>query len=161
MNAPMLIIRDLTASDLDAVSVLAQDLVQLHHRWDSARFFTTPDVAQGYHRFFRSQIGVEGVLLLTAEVDGQVAGYLYGTHEKERDWKRLLEPHGAIHDVLVAETFRQHGVAKALLTEAAHRFRQWGAHRVVLSSAAQNAEGQALFRKLGFRATMVEMTLEL
>ena len=30
------------------------------------RFFTTPDVAKGYRRYFASQLGEEGVLLLTA-----------------------------------------------------------------------------------------------
>ena len=32
---------------------------------------------------------------------------------------------------------------------------------VVLYSAASNVEGQALFKRLGYRPTMVEMTLDL
>ena len=44
---------------------------------------------------------------------------------------------------------------------AKERFKQLGAKQVVLYSAASNTEGQALFRKLGYRPTMVEMTLDL
>lgn len=60
----MMVIRDMTAADLDAVSLLAEQLVMLHHSWDTTRFFTTPDVAKGYRRYFQSQLTEEGVLLL-------------------------------------------------------------------------------------------------
>jgi hypothetical protein len=35
-----------------------------------------------------------------------------------------------------------------------------GAPRIVLHTAASNADAQALFARLGFRRTMVEMTRE-
>lgn len=156
----MTVIRDMTPADLDAVSLLAEQLVLLHHAWDTTRFFTTPDVAKGYRRYFQSQLGEAGVLLLTAEVDGLVAGYLFGTLEA-RDWAKLLDAHGAVHDVFVAAAHRRHGVAQALMNEAKARFRRLGAGQVVLYSAASNEQGQALFRQLGYRPTMVEMTLDL
>lgn len=159
-SAMTLIIRDMTLGDLDEVSRLAEELVLLHHSWDRTRFFTTPDVARGYHRFFASQLGNAGVLLLTASVDGKIAGYLYGTVEG-RDWAKLLDGHGAVHDVFVSASFRRQGVAQALVGEACARFKKEGAPRVVLYSATSNPEGQALFRELGFRTTMVELTLDL
>ena len=156
----MTVIRDMTEGDLDAVSLLAEQLVLLHHSWDTTRFFTTPDVAKGYRRYFASQLGEESVLLLTAEVDGAVAGYLFGTVEP-RDWAKLLDAHGAVHDIFVASTHRRLGVAQALMTEAKARFATLGARQVVLYSAASNVEGQTLFKRLGYRPTMVEMTLDL
>lgn len=156
----MMVIRDMTPGDLDPVSLLAEQLVLLHHSWDKTRFFTTPDVAKGYRRFFQSQLGEEGVLLLTAEVDGAVAGYLFGTLES-RDWAKLLDAHGAVHDVFVSGAHRKLGVAQALMNEARTRFAKLGAKQVVLYSAASNVEGQALFRKLGYRPTMIEMTIDL
>lgn len=98
-------VREMTAGDLQAVSRLAEQLVQLHHGWDATRFFITPDVASGYRHFFASQLGRDGVVLLTAEVVGALAGYLY--------------------------------------------------------AAAGNPQAQALFRRLGYRPSMVEMTLDL
>ena len=157
---PETTIRTMTEADLEPASRLAAQLVALHHRWDAARFFTTPDVEGGYQRFFRSQLGQPGVLLLVAEREGAVVGYLYGSREG-RDWARLLDPHGAIHDLFVDPGARHRGVARALLDEAAAHFRREGLLQVVLSSASSNVEGQALFRKLGYRPTMVEMTLDL
>lgn len=153
-------VRDMTLDDLDEVALLAEQLVLLHHSWDRTRFFTTPEIARGYHRFFQSQLGNAGVLLLTAVCDGKVAGYLYGTLEG-RDWAKLLDAHGAVHDVFVSPAFRRRGVARALLDQAARRFASEGAQRVVLYSASSNSEGQALFRQLGYRPTMVEVTLDL
>ena len=150
----------MTTADLEPVSLLAEQLVLLHHSWDTTRFFTTPDVAKGYRRYFHSQLGVEGVLLLTAEVNGEIAGYLFGTLE-ERDWAKLLDAHGAVHDIFVSSTHRRHGVAQALMSEAKTRFHALGAKQVVLYSAASNTEGQTLFKRLGYRPTMVEMTLDL
>jgi ribosomal protein S18 acetylase RimI-like enzyme len=156
----MTLIRDMTEADLDASSKLAEALVLLHHSWDRTRFFTQPDIAKGYRWWFNSQLGKEGVLLLVAEVDGAIAGYVYGTLE-ERDWAKLLDAHGAVHDVHVAEAHRRQGVAQALMTEAAKRFASMGAKQVVLYSASANVQGQTLFKKLGFRPTMVEMTMDL
>ena len=156
----MTVIRDMKAGDLDAVSLLAEQLVLLHHSWDTTRFFTTPDIAKGYHRYFASQLHEKSTVLLTAEVEGVVAGYLFGTLES-RDWAKLLDAHGAVHDIFVASTHRRQGVAQALMAEAKARFAKLGAKQVVLYSAASNLEGQTLFKRLGYRPTMVEMTLDL
>ena len=43
---------------------------------------------------------------------------------------------------------------------SAEKLKALGVPRVVLMSAAANAEAQKLFEKLGFRRTMVEMTRE-
>lgn len=156
----MTVIRDMTEADLGQVSALAEQLVTMHHGWDSTRFFTTSDVAQGYRRFFEQQLRVPTVVLLTAETDGALGGYLYGTLER-RDWAKLLDAHGAIHDVFVAKTHRRQGLGHALLNGARARFTALGAQQLVLYSASSNLEGQALFRQLGYRPTMVEMTLDL
>jgi ribosomal protein S18 acetylase RimI-like enzyme len=156
----MVHVRDMTSEDLGAVGDLAAQLVALHHGWDTTRFFTTPDVAEGYRRFFASQLGTSGVLLLTAEVDGAVVGYLYGSAEG-RDWAKLLDAHGAVHDVFVDARKRGTGTGRALMREASARFKALGLKQVVLYAASGNTRGQALFRQLGFRPTMVEMTLDL
>ena len=48
-----------------------------------------------------------------------------------------------------------------LMNEARVRLQQKGAKQLVLYSASANAQGQALFRALGYRPTMVEMTMDL
>lgn len=147
-------------ADLDAVSLLAAELVRLHHRWDAKRFFVSQNLESGYRWWLGTQLARDDTLLLVAEVDGEIAGYFYGSLE-ERDWALLLDEHAAVHDIFVHQRFRRGGVARALMTEAIRLFQVRGAKRVVLGTAKQNAEGQALFESLGFRPTMIEMTRDL
>lgn len=150
----------MTEADVAPAAVLAAQLVRQHHAFDARRFFVTPDVEDGYRWFFGTQLEEKNVVLLVAELDGALAGYVYGTVEG-RDWALLLDKHGAVHDVFVDARFRRRGVAKALMEAALVALKAKGAPQVVLYSAAPNAEAQALFERLGFRRTMVEMTKEL
>jgi ribosomal protein S18 acetylase RimI-like enzyme len=143
--------------DLDRVSVLAAELVRLHHRWDSRRFFLAENLESGYRWWLGSQLERDDTLLIVAEEEGAIAGYLYASLE-ERDWALLLEEHAAIHDIFVDARFRRRGVAKALMLEGIRLLEARGARRVVLGTATQNEAGQALFASLGFRPTMIEMT---
>jgi ribosomal protein S18 acetylase RimI-like enzyme len=151
-----LIIREMRAEDLDATSRLAAMLVRQHHAFDAKRFMLIEPVEHGYRWFLGTQLGEPDVLLLVAEVDGAIAGYLYGAVE-ERDWAMLLDAHGAIHDLFVDEAFRGLGVGHGLLTEGLRRLDE-RAPRVVLYSASANVAAQRLFARVGFRNTMVEMT---
>lgn len=150
-------VRNMTKADLPRVGELAGALVRLHHSWDARRFFLEEGVEQGYQWWFSKQLGQEGVVLQVAEVGGAIAGYVYGSLE-ERDWAMLLDAHGAIHDVYVDATFRRAGVAKALMLSAIAALEGHGADQVVLSTSTSNPQAQALFRSLGFRDTMIEMT---
>jgi ribosomal protein S18 acetylase RimI-like enzyme len=71
---------------------------------------------------------------------------------------QLLDQHGAIHDVLVAAKVRRAGVGKRLLRALIETLESAGAPRIVLYTMVDNHGAQALFRSLGFRATMLEMT---
>lgn len=150
-------VRMMREADLEIVGALAGGLVRLHHQYDPDRFFLPPDVEDGYRWWFKKQLPLEEVVLAVAEVGGQLAGYVYGALG-ERDWNLLLDRHGAIHDVFVEPAFRRRGVAKQLMTFAIGELEARGAPRIVLASAFPNREAQALFRSLGFRETMVELT---
>jgi ribosomal protein S18 acetylase RimI-like enzyme len=154
------IVRAIAEADLPRVSALAEKLVRLHHAFDGERFFVPERVAEGYAWWFRKELARDEVVLLAAELEGRVVGYVYARLE-ERDWNMLLDAAGAIHDIWVEPEARGHGVARALLEAAVGALRAKGAPRVVLHAAAKNTEAQALFEGLGFRRTMVEMTLEL
>lgn len=47
-----------------------------------------------------------------------------------------------------------------LAAELIRLHHHWGAQRVGLNTAPQNADGQALFRSMGFRVTLMEMMHE-
>ena len=151
--------RAMRKADLGPVSKLAGQLVRQHHAFDARRFFVPDDPEEGYRWWFTKQLTAKGTVLLVALVDDEIAGYLYGSVEG-RDWNMLLDAHGAIHDIFVDSRFRRRGVAKALMQAGIEALRAKGGEQIVLSSAAPNVEAQALFESLGFRRTMIEMTLD-
>ena len=116
----------------------------------------------GYSRFLQHQLKDDDVVVFVAESrdTAEAIGYVYAGLEPA-SWKELREAAGFIHDVAVDLAARRSGVATALLEAAIDWLRSKGAPRVVLWTAERNEEAQRLFARIGFRRTMVEMTLEL
>jgi ribosomal protein S18 acetylase RimI-like enzyme len=155
-----LTVRPAAATDMPAVARLAARLVRQHHAWDPQRFLCMEPVEPGYARWLTHELDDPDAVIVVAERADRVIGYAYGRLE-ERDWNALLDAHGGLHDVLVEEAARGAGVGAALVEAVCARLCALGAPRVVLMSAAPNVAAQRLFARLGFRATMVEMTREL
>lgn len=162
MDATPLTVRDATPADLPRLGDLAESLVRLHHGFDAQRFFLAEGVAKGYRRWFAQELANADAVILVATdgADGEVLGYLYGRIEA-RDWNQLLDRHAALHDILVDPAARRRHGAEALLEAFVARLKSREVPRVVLHTAVQNTQAQALFAKLGFRPTMIEMTREL
>jgi len=89
----------------------------------------------------------------------RVAGYVFAAIEAE-SWKDLRHEAGVVHDLVVDESHRRAGIGEALLRSAIDWFAARGITRVMLGTAPQNQTAQRLFRRVGFRATMIEMTLD-
>lgn len=150
-------IRRATSSDIEPVAALAGELVRQHHGVDPGRFFLPEQVEQGYAWWLRRELQRDAAVLLVAEGAGGVVGYCYGAME-ERDFKALLDAHGAIHDVFVHESARRAGVGLRLVEAMLAELTARGAPRVVLSTMVSNEAAQRVFARCGFRPTMLEMT---
>lgn len=154
-------IRRAERPDLPAVGRLGAMLMRTHYDFDPQRFLAPGDSAEsGYGRFLGSVMGSPDGCVLLADVDGAIAGYVYVALEP-LSWKELRGPAGFIHDIAVTEGARRGGIARQLLAAAIDWLREHNAPRVILWTAASNDAAQNLFRELGFRDTMLEMTLEL
>ena len=154
-------IRKATKADLPALGRLGALLLRTHYQFDSKRFMAPGgDPEAGYAWFLGTQLAEPDVVVLVAERQGDVVGYVYAGLEPQ-SWKELREACGFIHDVVVDERGRRTGVATALIEAAAGWLRDHGAPRVMLWTAEQNDGAQRLFEHLGFRRTMVEMAREL
>jgi ribosomal protein S18 acetylase RimI-like enzyme len=153
------IIRPAVRADLAAVSRLAAKLVRYHYALDPQRYLLAEPLEEGYEHFLAGELRDKRAVVLVATLDDAVVAYAYGRMEP-RNWNDLLEACGKLHDVYVDESARRHGIGAKIVREMCKRLEALGAPRVLLLSAWQNTEGQALFEKLGFRRTMVEMTRE-
>lgn len=154
-------VRRATEADLPALGRLGALLLRTHYQFDSKRFMapgSNPD--EGYAWFLGTQLRDKDVVVLVAEKQAAVVGYVYAGLEPQ-SWKELREACGFIHDVVVDERGRRGGVATALIEAAAAWLREQGAPRVILWTAQPNEAAQRLFERVGFRRTMVEMTREL
>jgi ribosomal protein S18 acetylase RimI-like enzyme len=152
-----LLIRPAREVDLPRVAELAAQLVRMHHDADPSRFLLVDRVEEGYAWWLARELARSQAVVLVASEDERIVGYAYGTLE-DRDWNLLLDAHGAIHDVLVTEEVRRRGVGRKLVEALLLALEKLGAPRVVLSTMVQNEAAQRLFRQIGFRPTMLEMT---
>lgn len=154
-------IRPAVKSDVPALGKLGAVMVRTHYDFDPLRFIPeSPGTETGYGRFLGSQVGKQDVVLLVADLDDQVVGYVYAGLE-DYDYMALRGPAGALYDIVVDPAHRQSGVGRALLDAVLTELKKLGAPRVLLSTAEQNVAAQTLFAHAGFRRTMIEMTREL
>jgi ribosomal protein S18 acetylase RimI-like enzyme len=159
-NPGQIRIRAATASDREALGRYGASLVRQHHAADPKRFIHVEHPEEGYGRFLVSQIQNPDSLVMVAEHAGAVVGYVFATVEST-NWMELRGPSGIVHDVYVDEAARRLGAGRELLRAAITWVRSKGHKQVVLLTKTRNEHAQRLFASLGFRPTMVEMTLDL
>jgi GNAT superfamily N-acetyltransferase len=156
----MFTIRPAQRSDEAALGRYGAALMRQHHQADPRRFLLTERPEVGYGRFLLSELDDPDALVLVAESEGEVLGYLYAGLEGT-SWKNLRGPCAYLHDVYVDERLRREGAGRSLVRAAIEWARSKGAPQVVLTTLVANEPAHRLFTGLGFRRTMVEMALSL
>jgi phosphinothricin acetyltransferase len=87
-----------------------------------------------------------GLPILTAEIDGRVAGYAsYGPFRPKSGYRHTVE-----NSVYVADGFHRRGVATALMAELIERARRGDVHAIVAGIESSNTTSIALHAKFGF-----------
>jgi GNAT superfamily N-acetyltransferase len=153
-------IRPAAADDWPRIGELAELLVRAHFAFDPMRFIH-PSALEGhdYTRRVREEIDRGHAMVAVAELHGRIAGYVFAGVEPE-SWKELRREAGYVHDLVVDDAHRRAGVGRALIASAVDWFNARGITRIMLWTAPQNAGAQRLFHRVGFRQTMIEMTLD-
>jgi GNAT superfamily N-acetyltransferase len=161
MSDAALLVRPATRADLPVLGRLGAHLMRVHYAFDQRRFVApTGNPEAGYAQFLGTQLDADDATVLVAERGGAVVGYAYAGIEPF-SWKELRDEAGFVHDIVVEEAERRTGVAAALMDAAIAWVRTQGVRSVMLWTAAPNDGAQRLFERLGFRRTMIEMTLDL
>jgi ribosomal protein S18 acetylase RimI-like enzyme len=155
----MITVRSATSSDQEALGRFGGALLRQHHAADPKRFIHVESPEPGYGRFLVSQIGSPTRMVMVAEHSGAVVGYVFADVEGT-NWMELRGPCGVVHDIYVDESARRLGAGRALMSAAIAWIRSRGRSQVVLLTKTRNEHAQRLFAALGFRPTMIEMTLD-
>jgi len=153
-------IRPAAPTDQAALGHMGAALMRQHHAADPTRFILADRPEEGYGRFLVSQFADPDCLVLVAVDSNEVVGYVFARVE-DTSWRDLRGPCGFIHDLYVDERARRQGTGRALMRAAIDWIGSRGRSQVVLSSKSGNHSAQQLFAALGFRQTMIEMTLDL
>lgn len=140
-----------TLDDLDALAVL----------FDAYRVFygksSDPDTARD---FLRERLSHDQSVIFIArdDADGAALGFVqlypsFSSVSARRIW--------ILNDLYVAASARKRGVARALMETARQHAIQTSALRLVLQTAADNANAQALYKSLGYvrQSDMYEYSL--
>jgi len=155
----MITIRPAVAADEQRLGRYGAALMRQHHASDERRFIQVEHPEAGYGRFLVSRIGTNDTQVLVADRDGEVVGYVF-VQVEGTDWMMLRGPCAIVEDVYVDEAARGQGAGRALMRAAIDWAATQGRTQVVLMTKTRNEHAQALFANLGFRSTMVEMTLD-
>lgn len=87
------------------------------------------------------EIQSNGVVFVTAEVNGEYAGHLSG---------RIVEDECDVSNIVVDERFRRMGVAQALFGLFFESVRGMGAWDIYLTVRVNNTPAVSLYQKIGF-----------
>jgi ribosomal protein S18 acetylase RimI-like enzyme len=148
-------------ADGAALGRLGAMLVEEHYEFDPQRFIAPlPRLVERYGDFLVSQSNRAEMIVLVAEREGAVVGYVFGGMEGN-DYMALRGAAGVLYDLVVDPDHRRQGIGTALLDAALADLTKLGAPRVVLFTAEKNHGAQAMFARARFRRTMIEMTREL
>ena len=155
----MITIRPATESDEQTLGRFGGALMRQHHTADPRRFIQVEHPEAGYGRFLVSQISNPNSLVMVAEHAATVVGYIFADVEST-NWMELRGPCGVVQDIYVDEGARHLGAGRELMRAAIQWVFSKGRKQVVLLTKTRNEHAQHLFTALGFRPTMVEMTLD-
>ena len=145
--------------DASVIAKLALRLFAQHREYDAERFADLGSI-EGAERYYGSRTTAREAIVFVAEAGGEVIGFAYAEFE-EINYAELLMSAVWVHDLFVEEAARGTGTGTALIEAVGEAGKKAGADKLVLTAAAKNESARRFFKELGFRETMVEMTLGL
>ena len=160
MTATSIQIRRAEVKDLAILARFGLALARLHATFDERRFLVPAEGEGRFLRFFEAELAREDAVLLIAELGAAPVGYAFVRLEAE-SLEDLRGPGAFLHDIYVAPEVGERGVGRRLVEAAFEAARSLGSSSLSLGVSPRNARARALFDRMGFRATMVEMRAEL
>lgn len=153
-------IRQAGTGDLAILAEFGLALGQAHVAFDSRRFLVPEGGAQTWRGFFRSELAKPETVFLLAEEETAPVGYAFIRLEPA-SLEALCGASAWLHDVYVDPRHRGRGVGRQLVDAAIEAARRLGSTSLMLGVSPSNTLARQFYERLGMRATMLEMRLEL
>lgn len=154
-------IREFLPSDIEVVVRLVSEM-QEYERAIDGRLLPGSEMAIPYTAEMRDLCAREDGVILLAEVDGEVAGFVAVRAAVPSE--ELDHPPGTyalISDLSVSAAFRGRGVGRALLEAAERHAQRRGAVDLRIAVLAANSVANGLYRSAGFSPYLVVLTKDL
>jgi|ERR1041385_820145 GNAT superfamily N-acetyltransferase len=148
-------IRRAGSQDLPTLAKFGRALANLHATFDEQRF-VAPDEA-ALRQFFEGELARKDAVIVIAEVDSAPIGYAFVRLEPA-SIEALMDPSAWLHDIYIIPEARARGAGRRLVEAAFDAARSVGSKTLMLGVSPRNASGRALFERMGFRPTMIEMS---
>jgi len=118
------------------------------------------DAERRFHRWIGMVIQDPRAMLLVAEDQGQIVGFLYATIEDELP---IYQPEefALVHEWWVESAFRGRGAGEALIERAAAELAHAGVRQLRVRAAAGDEEARAVLHRCGFRTGACELVKQL
>ena len=146
-----ILIRKATKKDLSQVRTFQGQLDKARQKlWKKSRAFhdrTKPS------RLI-TKISARGILLV-AENDHQLVGFVYGEISKRPNHK--LAKLGDVEELFVLADFRQRGVSIKLMKALIKEFKKKGCDHIITHTDSENEPAQALYKTIGMAPVTVEL----
>jgi len=162
-------IRSANQSDIPGILSVIAKVCALHQTWDSAKYGFLPQPERSYEKWLSNLLNNSQDLCLVAEESNQLVAFLIATVEREIPIY-TLENYAFVHDLWVEPEFRHAGIARQIVErtitplgncKATAHFTQLGIPQIRLDTAMANAAARKLFENCGFRASTIELLIEL
>jgi GNAT superfamily N-acetyltransferase len=158
-NTPITI-RRADVNDVTTLARFAVELANLHVSFDRRRFVAPEGGEAAFTSFFKGELARPEAVLLIAEIANAAIGYAFVRMEP-RSFEDLRGSGAWLQDIFVAPDARSHGAGRRLVEAALEAARSLGSTSLMLDVSPRNAKGRSLFDSVGFRATMIEMRIEI
>jgi ribosomal protein S18 acetylase RimI-like enzyme len=146
--------------DFPTVMPMLRQHLALHERWDPRRYALRPDADARFQRWLSTASEDPRALILVAEEDGQILGFLAALVETDVPIYACDE-YAVIFALWVEPAHRRRGAATALLDLAAREYAAMGIRQLRIRTATANAAGRAMLERAGFAPATVDLLREL
>ena len=155
-------IRKARKADLDQILDLWWELNRGHTRFDRLYYCHKPEsiCRKMGKKHYGSFLKKRGHLVLVAEDEGKIIGYLAGKKSSRPPIYRMGDC-GMVDTIIVAKAKRRKSAGRQLIKAARAGFKKMKLKMMVLNVEAKNTGARSFYSKTGFRERMVQEVINI